>query len=278
MLLGGLIMGVFRNKCICRLAILTISLLVSGSLLAVPKAKTIGYWDSSNEQSTRVVDHSALQKILDKYVDPSHPSGVSRVDYQNLKDQGLKELASYLEHLAQQTPKTLNKKEQKAFWLNLYNAGMLYIVAANFPIESVQQIKPGKIKFITVDDQLLTLNNIEHGILRPIYMDNRIHFGFSCGSIGCPSIPSEAFTSSNIDKQLKKLGSNFVNHSRGVRKGSNKVFMSKIFDWYLSDFGGSKEALLEYIKFYANPDLKQKLDEGPSIEFIKHDWELNKAD
>ena len=266
-----------RHSIIGNFVILTTCfLLVSSPILAAPKAKTIEHWDTSNEQSTTTVNHSTWQKILRRYV-IKHPSGINRVDYQTLQVEGLKELGSYLEYLGSRKPTSLNKAEQKAYWLNLYNAGLVFIVASNYPLDTVRDIKPWKIKFITIEDNLLTLDNIEHGILRPIYMDNRVHYGFACASIGCPSLSRTAFTGTNVDAQLRQLGMDFINHERGAKLEGSTLFLSRIFKWYLDDFGGSEEALIEYIKYFAKPDLKRKLDQGyKKIEFYKHDWNLNK--
>lgn len=267
-----------RCLLISSIMLLTISMLfTSGNLLAAPKAKTIAYWDKSNERSTTTVNHSAWQKILRKYVDNQHPSGIYRVDYAALKKQGLKQLQAYLDYLATQKPTTLNKAEQKAYWLNLFNAGLVQIIVENYPIDSIRDINPWKRKFITVEGKRLHLDHIEHGILRAIYMDNRVHYGFACGSLDCPNLSRTAFTSDNVDRLLRQLAIEFINHPRAVKIENDTLYLSRIYDWYLADFGGTNEALIEYITFFANPGLKQKLQQGfKKIDHKNHDWKLNK--
>ena len=100
-----------------------------------------------------------------------------------------------------------NKKEQLAYWINLYNSLTIKVVLEHYPVKSIKEIKlsgifkpgPWKKELVIIEGKKLSLDNIEHDILRPIWKDNRVHYAVNCASIGCPNLQNSAFTAKNSD-------------------------------------------------------------------------------
>ena len=186
-------------------------ILITGALPAQSKLKLLPFWDASDESSTSRIDHSAWQEILDTYL-RSHGSGINRFDYAALKANAgdTAKLAGYLSYLQEIDPRTYSRREQKAYWFNFYNSLTVKVVADAYPVDSIRKISNSMLGGLIpvgpwgdvrarVCGQDLTLDNIEHGILRPIYRDPRIHYGVNCASLGCPNLLETAFTAANAE-------------------------------------------------------------------------------
>jgi len=265
-------------------------LLMSSLVSAAPKSVLIPAWQTSNQSNTDNIDHSSWQAILDDYVS-EHVSGINRVDYAKLKASP-DALDNYLKSLLAIDPRTYNLNEQFAYWVNLYNAATVQLVRDNYPIESITKIKSGFLSFgpwdkkwITVAGETLSLNDIEHGILRPIWQDNRIHYAVNCASLGCPNLSKTAFTAANTEALLEQAASDYINHPRGVSIKQGKLHISSIFDWYLVDFSNNASTsndsdkiddLIKHLITYAKPDLKLKLTQLKTNRYSDdYDWGLN---
>ena len=256
------------------------------ALAGAPKAKLVDFWNTSNEQSELSVDHSIWQNILDNYLDNQHASGINRVDYQMLKNEAFAQLEKYLDYLQQQKPTTLNKPEQKAYWINLYNATTVHLITKNLPVKSIKEINPLGLSFgmgpwnmelLEIEGRKVSLNDIEHGILRPIWQDNRLHYALNCASIGCPNLLKTAFTASNTEQLLNLGASKYINHPRAAKLIEKNILqLSSIYKWYMDDFGGDYEKLLEHLLKFANPELKKLLSEPVKKFTHYYDWGLNK--
>lgn len=261
---------------------LVLGLLFSPALLAAPAAKYWSYWDTSDERNYRTVDHKAWDKLLKTYVVTGHASGINRFRYADVSRKDRKHLESYLKSMAAVDPRQYRKLGQKAYWMNLYNALVVDLVLENYPIKSVQDIDgkgfskgPWETKVVTVAGEKLSLNDIEHRILRPIWKDHKIHFGLACASLGCPNLQAQAFTAQNHAKLLKQTGREFVNHDRGVSLSKGKLEASSIFDWYQKDFAKSEKSLLKVFAHYSDDrQALYLLGFSGRINF-RHDWALN---
>jgi len=122
----------------------------------------------------------------------------------------------------------------------------------------------------------LTLDNIEHDILRPIWQDSRIHYGVNCASLGCPNLASETFTESNLERLLDECARDFVNHLRAVEILDEAFGVtSSLYFWYMEDFGNSEEGVVEHFMKYAKEDLAQQLRDFDGILDHEYDWRLN---
>ena len=262
-------------------------LLATGLLLCMTAsgqdAELIPMWDASDETSTEVIDHAAWQEILDAYLDDAHPSGINRFDYGSLKANSAdrQKLGGYLQSLASTDPRAYARDEQMAYWINLYNALTVYVIVPRFPVDSIKDIKSGLIDFgpwnlelFPLHGEKLTLNQIEHGILRPLWKDPRIHYAVNCASHGCPNLAPKAYRSDNLEAMLERGAREYVNHPRGAQVVGNELLVSSIYDWYKDDFGGTDEGVLAHLGRYAEPELKAELARFEAFD-DDYDWRLN---
>lgn len=255
----------------------------SGNAVAAPGATLIPFWGSHDENSQKSIDHSGWQIILDKYVVSNHKSGVNRVDYAKIVKEGKPLLSAYINTMTSLKPTEYSRAEQKAYWINLYNALTVNLIVKNYPVDTITDLGESFFKFGPWDDTVtkiqgkaLTLNNVEHGILRPIYKDNRIHYAVNCASYGCPNISEKAFTVKNMDEQLEKAAYDYVNHSRGVMFDGDQLVVSSIYHWYSVDFGSTDSSLLSHLVHYAEPALAKKLQTYKGKIDNTYDWSLNR--
>ena len=260
---------------------LLVSLVISQSALA---AKAIEFWDARNDESTEIVDHGKWQEILDTYLNDEDPSGVNRFDYKSVSSEDSDKLDAYLDYMESQSPRQLNTQEQFAYWVNLYNAKTVdYIIdgVQKDNIKSIKEIRsklvipgPWKRSDLKVEGKKLSLDNIEHGILRPIWNDHRIHYAVNCASIGCPNLLKTAYTSENTEELLDLAEEAFLSHPRAVRVDGDQVILSSLFDWYSADFADSQSEFLEYASDFVAPEIADILLNEPSVTY-EYDWGLN---
>ncbi len=238
-------------------------------------------WKKHDPSSTQEIDHSAWDGFLAKYL-KADDVGINRLAYKSVSSADKLALQSYLSALQAIDVTKLNKNEQYAFWINLYNASTVNVGIKNYPIKSILDIKsnpldlkgPFNDKIAKVNGQALTLDIIESGIVRPIWNDPRLHYAFNCAAISCPNLSGKAYRGKTLNAQLNKAAVNFVNHPRGIQIQNGKLTASKIYFWYSEDFGGEK-GVLNHIKQYANDNLKQKLAGKTKIDYYVYDWALN---
>jgi len=216
-----------------------------------------------------------------------HPSGINRVRYQDIRAEDQKALKAYLQTLQALPISSYNRKEQLAYWINLYNALTVDLILSRFPLASIRDINisPGLLargpwgaKLLTVEGEKLSLDDIEHRILRPIWKDNRIHYAVNCASLGCPNLQPAAYTGENTEVLLEKGAKEFVNHARGVSLSGGKLKVSSIYVWFQEDFGGDAEGLMEHWRQFANPPLAAALEKYNGGLSHDYDWRLNGVD
>lgn len=205
----------------------------------------------------------------------THVTDKGFVDYDSLKKE-VKKLNSYLSYLRETTPKkSWSANKTKAFWINAYNAYTIKIILENYPIKSITNIeKKGKdawnIPFANVGGEMFTLNYIEHEILRKDFNDPRIHVGVNCASVSCPQLGNFAFTEENIDAELERLMSVFINDSSRNKITQKKIQISKIFDWFKEDFT-KNGSLIDYLNTYSSTKINKKA----KVRFLEYNWSLN---
>lgn len=258
---------------------------VPGAALAAPLAKT---FEASNAASATVIDHKNWSNLLAAYVVASD-DGINRVRYADFKRDGQAALKTYVKALEAVEVANLSRPEQMAFWANLYNAKTIDIVLDAYPVKSIKDISlgggllatvtggPWKAKVLTVSGESLSLDDIEHGILRPIFKDARVHYAVNCASNGCPNLMREAFTGASLEAQLDAGARAYTNHPRGIAVAGGKARASSIYKWFSADFGGNDAGVLTHVRRYADPALKQKLAAISVISGYDYDWSLNDA-
>ena len=195
----------------------------SGPAVAAPKAELQPYWDRSDAANPAAIDHSPWQGLLDGYLDTRHPSGVHRFAYGAVRSADRAVLRAYLATLQALDPRRYPRPEQEAYWINLYNALTVDLVLAHYPVKSIREIGggwwvrgPWDDAIAKVAGRALSLNDIEHGVLRPIWRDPRIHYAVNCASIGCPNLAGRAYTRENLEGLLEEGARAYVNHPRGA--------------------------------------------------------------
>ena len=252
------------------------------TVFAAPQAELWDRWQASDPAGIEAVDHGPWSRLLSKYVIDNHPSGVNRMAYSEVTPADKKVLDDYLGYLQGIAVSYLRRAEQLAYWVNLYNAFTVRLVVDRYPVASILKIKPGLIdkgpwdmKLMEVEQQRISLNDIEHRILRPIWQDNRIHYAVNCASIGCPNLQPEAFTADNMQRLLDKAAREYVNHPRGISVEAGRLRASQIYEWYQEDFGGSLESLIEHLLQYARPELAARLEGFRGEVSYAYDWDLN---
>jgi hypothetical protein len=236
--------------------------------------------------SAQPIDHAAWDRLLKTYVRPD-ADGLNRVDYAAFKRDGQAALKDYIAKLEAVDPATLPRPEQFALLANLYNAKTADIVLDHYPVKSIRDISlgggllgvftggPWKAKALEMKGVELSLDDIEHGMLRPVFKDPRVHYAVNCASVGCPNLGTEAFTGDQLDAQLDAAARAYVNHPRGADPKPDGLVVSSIYDWYQQDFGGSEDGVIAHLKTYADPALAQKLEGTTSIADYAYDWSLN---
>lgn len=232
-------------------------------------------FSSHDPGSTAVVDHSAWAAILEEFHIDDHPSGVARVDYEALNRTGRKDLADYISSLESIDPAVLNRNEQRAYWINLYNAVTVALIVDNLPLESIRDIRrPWKQPLATVNGRSLSLDEIEHGILRVLWNDPRIHYAVNCASVGCPDLAPRPYTGAMLEEMLDEAARRYINHPRGVSHDNRRLVLSSIFDWYSKDFGSRDELFVHLLRFAETPTAEILENHSGRITY-KYDWSLN---
>ena len=279
-----------RNKRIAArlVAIVIVALGASGfggvESLFAPKASLWERWEAHNTSSAQTVDHSAWQRFLTSYVSVAR-DGVNRVAYGDVDAAGKTTLDDYIARLTAAPVADLARGEQLAYWINLYNALTVKVVLAHYPVKSIRDIdiSPGLFsdgpwdkKLVEIDGESVSLNDIEHQILRPIWRDPRIHYAVNCASIGCPNLLKTAFTAANAEQLLDIAARRFINDPRGVRQSDERVIVSSIYAWFTADFGGDVAGVIAHLKRYAEPEVATILDAAVDLEDA-YDWTLNDA-
>ena len=122
----------------------------------------------------------------------------------------------------------------------------------------------------------LSLDNIEHDILRATWKDVRIHYAVNCASFGCPNLAREAYTGARLEPMLEAAARAYVNHPRGFGGKRGRVVASSIYDWYRADWG-SVEAVLDHARKYAEGPTAKLLEGADSIAAYDYNWNLNAA-
>ncbi len=250
---------------------------------AAPDSKLWEHWTAHDPDSTTSVDHGKWDEFLIKYLFPGEDK-IFRMAYGEVSERYRKTLDSYIAALAAVTVSELNRPEQKAYWINLYNALTVRSVLDAYPVTSIRDIdiSPGLFAdgpwgkpLVVVEDLEVSLDDIEHRILRPIWKDPRIHYAVNCAAIGCPNLSWHAYTARKMERQLGEAARAYINHPRGARRDGGRLVVSSLFDWYAEDFGGSEAGVLRHLAQYADAPLASAIADGVSIGGYEYDWALN---
>ena len=221
-------------------------------------------------------DHMIWDRLLKKFV--TDQGGFNYKAMLQDRDQ----LNKYLDHLSSNPPdpSSTSKNERLAFWINTYNAFTVDLILENYPVESINDIGASlQIPFINsvfdkdfvlIKGKKMSLNDIEHKILRRDFNEPRIHFAIVCASKSCPSLRKEAYQADRLDNQLDEQAISFINNPEKNNISEDHVVLSKIFYWFKSDFTNNG-SLIDFINQYSDIYISPKA----KVNFLKYDWSLN---
>lgn len=230
--------------------------------------------------------HAIFTEILREYV----KEGL--VNYEALKEDV--RFKKYIEQLVETNPDEFVTREEKlAFWINVYNAYTLKIICDNYPIKSISELHTGGLalgtvlkktvwhkKLVIVNNELTSLDYVEHQIIRPVFKDPRIHFSIVCAAKGCPQLRSEAYEAGILNDQLNDQARIFIGTRSKNSFDLNKKIatISPIFQWFKKDFAKNYAGLLLYLCQFLPEDIKTSIESNPKkwkIKFSYYDWSLN---
>ncbi len=254
--------------------------LVLGGCIRPAKALD-GNWGQFAGAAGGTVGHSMWDAFLARYV-TTGADNITRVAYAAAARSNAGQLRVYLTALQAVDPTTLRSGEPMAFWINLYNAATVDLIVQNPDIASIRDLGPlttgpWRDKIVTINGVRLSLDDIEHGILRPLWKDVRIHYAVNCASIGCPNLATKAFTAERLEVMLEQAAVDFINHPRGFSSVDGKLNASSIYDWYGSDWG-SVANILAHARRYARGATVALLSGATDIDGYHYDWALNKVE
>ncbi len=276
------------GKLAARLVLLAVLALPLGGMssfeaLAAPSAELWPRWQKHDAAASQTVDHSEWDRLLDSYIRPD-ADGLNRFAYGEVTASDKAVLEDYIAMLSETPISSFGRAEQMAYWINLYNALTVKVILDHYPVESIRDIDtspgwfsdgPWGMELVTVEGEALTLDDIEHRILRPIWRDPRIHYAVNCASVGCPNLQKRAFTGENAEALLEAGARAYINSPRGVQIENGELQVSSIYVWFAEDFGDSDEAIIQHLKRYAEPPLAENLERAEEIDGHDYDWRLN---
>jgi hypothetical protein len=219
-----------------------------------------------------VVDHSNWTELLKDYVTIE---GV--VNYKGFEADHFK-LDEYLKLLSDNAPGiNWSANDEKAFWINAYNAFTVKLILDHYPVNSIKDISEGMtmissswdLKFFTIGGVEFDLNTIEHEILRTKFPDYKVHFAVNCASKSCPRLRNEAYVGNRLSEQLENQAKYFINNSFKNKITSSSTQISSIFSWFSSDFT-SEQTLVSILEKYHS-----EFNPNNSMEYLPYDWTLN---
>lgn len=222
--------------------------------------------------------HQLLSDILKQHV----KDGV--VNYAGLKA-GRRELDRYLGRLAAAPEREFtnwSQPQQIAFLVNLYNAATLQLILDHYPVKSIKDIGsllkgPWKQPVVRLFGQSVTLDHVEHEILRKKYEDPRVHFALVCAARGCPPLRTEAYAAERLEDQFEEQGRKFLSspHKNHVDAANQTVYLSPIFKWFGDDFVKKSGSVLAFVRSYFPEETQKLIREEFTIRYTDYDWSLN---
>jgi len=240
-------------------------------------------------------NHTIYNRILKEHVIEG------RVGYQALKADPrlLKRYLNTLAALSKQQFRTFSQEQQLAFLFNLYNAATLKLIIDHYPVRSIKDIGgwfkgPWDQPIVRLFAETITLNNLEHDILRADYNEPRLHLALVCAAKGCPPLRNEAYMAEKLDGQLNNQARTFLASPAGLQidRPAGLVRVSSIFKWYGDDFIkaytpqkdftglNKKERVVANFcsRFVPDQDRDHLKSGNYKIKYLDYDWSLNKQE
>ena len=231
--------------------------------------------------------HGAWDALVKKHVVLLDGGRASRLDYAAMaKDRkALKDYLADLSRVPEAEFKAWSRSEQMAFLTNAYNAFTVEKILARYPgIRSIWDFgrifgNPFKEEFFTLLGERRSLDGIEHGLLRPVFREPRVHYAVNCASIGCPMLREEAYVPGRLDEQLEEQARRFLSDRSRNRydAASGKLQVSRIFDWFAEDFEPRGRYFAPYAELLSDDAAGRDAVRGAraGLDFLDYDWSLN---
>ena len=196
------------------------------------------------------------------------------------------------------TEKGWEARDRMAFWINAYNLFTLRAIVDHYPIRGSWFSRAPRNSIRQIDGvwttlkwrasgRDVTLDQIEHGVLRPEFGDARVHMAVNCASKSCPPLRGEPYVGADLNRQLDDAARRYLASSAGARVDGNRLLVSKIFDWYGGDFvkqyaemhpgvePANDRAIRGFVERYGLPPAAAAARAGAAIRFLDYDWSLN---
>lgn len=225
-------------------------------------------------------DHAPLGRVLRECVSEA------RVDYRRLKERPA-DLDAYLGRVAEIPAGAFagwTRDERLALLINLYNAATLRLVIDHYPLGSLRDlgVLPGaawRKKVVRFGGRTISLDDLEHGLIRAEYREPRIHFALVCAATGCPPLRGEPFEAGRLGEQLDDQARRFLGDVSKNRfePETGILWLSPIFDWYAADFAGEGRSVPDAVKGYLPERARRELERAGTVKvrFTDYDWSLN---
>jgi hypothetical protein len=229
--------------------------------------------------------HAAWTGLLQKHVVLVQDGKASRVSYAGMS-QERSALRAYLSSLSAVDARDFgawSQAEQMAFLINAYNAYTVEKILTRYPkLDSIWDFgrffgNPFRDAFFTLLGARMSLDDIEHGLLRRRYGDARVHYAVNCASVSCPMLREEAYTATRLEAQLEEQARRFLSDRSRNRVRGERLEVSKIFEWFREDFEPLERYFARHAAALADHAAEQDkiAARSLSIRFLDYDWSLN---
>lgn len=285
-----------RTILVALFAALTICFAASGAratLQPPPLEGPLAQFAAHDPKSTQTYSYLLWTKILGTVIEEDD-KGNSGVDYGALGVTGQHALESFVAELASIPVSTLNRNEQLAYWLNLYNAASLRLMIDQFfnlgspglemagrnPYATerfnVKRVYTGKenpwtVRNLTVEGVTLSLNDIEHRILYVQWRDEPVAYGLSCPLRGCPALSRQPFQGGLVHEQLREAAKRFIADDDNVAIKGDTV---KVSELYKQPVFGGEAKVPDHLRQYADISRKRDLGAVTRVGGYMFDWKL----
>lgn len=215
-------------------------------------------------------DHQAFDAILARTVRDE------RIDYLAVRDEHLPALQAYRQAMARVDVAALPEKEKLAYWFNVYNASMIAAVVERLRAgwsPSQDDYAVFKAKTVMAKGEVITLDAVEHEILRKGFKEPRLHVALVCGARSCPPLLARAYRADDLDAVLDANMRRFIEDParNNIDHDGKKLQLSRIFDWFKDDFGG-EVGVRKLVGRVVGKDVGRY-----QLSYLEYDWRLNLA-
>ena len=229
--------------------------------------------------------HPAWDALLKRHVVVLDDGKASRLQYSGMAQEraALQQYLASLSGVSEAEFKAWSQSEQMAFLINAYNAFAVEKVLTRYPnLKSIWDFgrffsNPFRDPFFSLLGGKISLDTVEHEILRKKYPDPRIHYAVNCASVGCPMLREEAYVAIRLEEQLEQQAQRFLSDRTRNRVRGGRLEVSKIFDWFKEDFEPLEAYFARHATLLAEDPKQQQLVLGQKagVRFLDYDWSLN---